>query len=257
MLAAERLAQLDLDAYRAEKPSKPRMKKPIIHSPPPKPHGRRRSRISDVEEAHSFRDDSGSYTDNEPDEMDGFIETKRSISRHGYGPQRKAVPRSNGLKDDLKVRRSKFGGPPTQSSRSLGEYAMAKKSRHYAAAPRTRHRSHYHIDIEDDGSDGSDGSEMDIVPKRGRLRGKRDQLQPKFSSRRRSSSSSTSSSPESAGSSEELPKVPLPVPVPPPYTESRRRHKSLGHGQSSAETASQSLIYGSACAHNTSPTEPS
>ncbi|KAL4808749.1 hypothetical protein BDV18DRAFT_133106 [Aspergillus unguis] len=251
VLAAERLARLDLNAYRAEEASRPRVKRHSVHVPQAKPRGRRRSRMSDVEEAYFSGEDSGGYTESEPDEIDGYIESKRSLYRHAYDPRKEALPRSKSLKDERKMRRSKFDdGPLAQSSRSLNESARDKKGARIEKAPRTRHRSHYHLDIVDDETDPSDEteseSEVDVVPKRGRPGVRKGRVEQKIAARKRrtsssSSFSSSSSSPESAGSSEEeLPKVPLPVPVPPVYKESRR-HKAV-HGMSQSMAFSQLLI---------------
>ncbi|KAL4920875.1 hypothetical protein BDW62DRAFT_175468 [Aspergillus aurantiobrunneus] len=230
VLAAERLAQLDLNAYRTEEVGKGRDAKHSAHGPGP--HGRRRSKVHDVEEAYfSLDDPKHGYTDSESDDIEEFVgKSKRPISLHDYGRRKEALPRSKSVKEERRVRRSKYeDGAYSKGNRSLEAYARDRNGPRHDAAPRTRHRSHYHIDLEDE-SDDSDESEIDVIPQRGR-RGvtRRDRIEQKYSARRRGASSSLSS-PESAGSSEEeLPKVPLPAPVPPMYKESSRRHKSLGH----------------------------
>ncbi|RDW72453.1 uncharacterized protein DSM5745_07625 [Aspergillus mulundensis] len=239
VLAAERRARLDLDAYRAEEARKlkeevfntyePRLR----HQPQPRHRGRRRSKISDVEEVYFSHDDSDhDHIDSESDEMDEFIEKKRSMSRNELDPRKGPLPRSKSLKEEKRAQRSVYGdGLYPKNSRSLEEYERERKGPRPNAVTRPRHRSHYHVDLESEETDESDES-VDVIPQRGG-RGvvRRNHVeQERYSARRRETSSLSSSSPESAGSSaDELPKVPLPVPVPPVYKESSRRHKPLGH----------------------------
>ncbi|KAL5003631.1 hypothetical protein BDV10DRAFT_1026 [Aspergillus recurvatus] len=237
VLAAERRARLDLDAYRAEEARKYREERHGIRESRPRPQprirGRRRSKIADVEEVYfSHADSDHGTTESESDEMDEFIETKRSISRHDLDARKEALPRSKSLKEEERVRQSIYDEDVyRKGSRSLEEYARDRKGSRHDTVPRPPHRSHYHIDLAEDETDESDES-VDIIPTRGRQGVvRRNHLEHKYSPRQReTSSSSSSSSPESAGSSEEeLPRVPLPVPVPPLYKESSRKHKPLGH----------------------------
>ncbi|KAL4941594.1 hypothetical protein BDV06DRAFT_178358 [Aspergillus oleicola] len=236
MLAAERLARLDLNAYRNEQVSKyDDLRKAASRTDPrprPTPRGRRPEKISDVEEAYfSTEESKEGLTDSESDEVEEIItKSKRPVSKHSYGPRTEALPRSKSVKENGRRPRSKYDDSSfTKSSHSLEEYTRDRTvPRHGHGRP--RHRSHYHLRIEDDIDDSNDSeeSEVDVIPKRGRREAtRREHVKPKYAARRRGTSSS-SSSPESAGSSEELPKVPLPVPVPPVYKESRR-HKPISH----------------------------
>ncbi|KAL4904495.1 hypothetical protein BDW74DRAFT_25425 [Aspergillus multicolor] len=241
VLAAERRARLDLDAYRAEEARKlkeevfntyePRLR----HQPQPRHRGRRRSRIEEEVYLSQYDSDHGS-TDSESDEMDEYIEKKRSISRTELDPRKGPLPRSKSLKEEKRAQRALYGdGLYPKSSHSLEEYGRERRASRPNAVPRPRHRSHYHVDLESEETDESDESDesVDVVPQRGGpgVVRRNHVEQKRYAARRReTSSSSSSSSPESAGSSEEeLPKVPLPVPVPPVYKESSRRHKPLGH----------------------------
>ncbi|KAL4925748.1 uncharacterized protein BDV17DRAFT_178097 [Aspergillus undulatus] len=232
VLAAERLARLDLNAYRNEEVSKYADLRKSAHKPKLQPRGRRRDKISDVEEAYYSTEDSEEGLTNSESEEEETVRKKGPISRRNFDPP-KEVPRSKSLKEDARTRRSKYDdGGYTKSSHSLEEYTRDKKGPGHGSARRPHHRSHYHIDIEDEivDSDDSDVSEVDVIPTRGRREPTRkDHIKSKYSARSRGTSSSLSS-PESAGSSEdeELPKVPLPVPVPPVYKESKR-HKGFGH----------------------------
>lgn len=234
VLAAERLARLDLNAYRDEEVDKYKdMANDVRGS---KSRGRRRERVSDVEEAYfSHADSTQDYTDSESDVVEEIVSKKKRpvMPRHDYRARKEAMPRSKSVKDERHMRRSEYDdGAFPKNSRSMEAFPGDKKGPRCDAAPRSHRRSHYHIDIVDDESDETDESELDVLPKHGR-RGMAwpDPTRQKYSTRRRATPSSLSSSPESAGSSEEeeLPKVPLPVPVPPIYKESPRRHKSLNH----------------------------
>ncbi|KAL4788643.1 hypothetical protein BJX76DRAFT_2181 [Aspergillus varians] len=235
VLAAERLARLDLNAYRAEEVEKYRGMKHNARKPPPR--GRQRLEIPDVEKAYFSTDDSnpGNIVDESDESEEEFVsKTKRPISRHDYDLRKEVLPRGKSVKEEKRVRRSKPGEDVySKSSRSLEAHADDRKVSRHDNAPRPRHRSHYHIDDleEEDESNESDESEVDIMPKRGR-RGvtRRDLIGQKYSTRKRETSSSSLSSLESAGSSEEeLPRVPLPVPVPPVYKGSSRRHNPLSY----------------------------
>lgn len=235
-LTAERLARLDLNAYRNEEVDKYKNMAHNVRGS--KPRGRRSERVSDVEEAYfSNGNSTQDYTDSESDVVEEVVSKKKQpvMPQHDYHPRKKAIPRSKSVKDERHMRRSKYDdGAFPKNSRSMEAFPGDRKCPRRDAAPRSHHRSHFHIDIVDDESE-TDESELDVLPKHGRrgmARG--DPIRQKYSTRRRATPS-LSSSPESAGSSEEeeLPKVPLPVPVPPIYKSSPRRHKSLNHRKSS------------------------
>ncbi|KAL4799670.1 hypothetical protein BDV19DRAFT_234277 [Aspergillus venezuelensis] len=232
MLAAERLARLDLNAYRNEAVSKyDNLRKAASKADSrPKPRGRRPEKISDVEEAYfSTEESKDGLTDSESEMEEVISKSKRPVSsKHSHGLRTETLPRSKSVRDSGRKPRSKYDdGGFTKSNHSLEEYTDRVGPRHGGRRP--HHRSHYHLRIEDDIDDSGDSeeSEIDVVPKRGR-RGtsRREYVKPKHAARKRGSSSSSS---ESAGSSEEeLPKVPLPVPVPPTFKEPRR-HRPISH----------------------------
>ena len=223
VLAAERRARLDLDAYRAEGARKYREERHISHKSQPQlqpgSRGRRRSKISDVDEVYYSHDDSHhGITESESDEMDEYIEAKRSISRHELDARKEALQRSKNLKEEKRTRQSSYDEDMyPKGSRAPEEYARDRKGPPHDSVLRPRHRSHYHIDLVEDETTESDES-VDIAPTPGRQGVvRRTHLEQKYSARRRAATSSLSS-PESAGSSEEeLPRVPLPIPVPPVY----------------------------------------
>lgn len=234
VLTAERLARLDLNAYRNEEVDK--YKDIAYNARGSKPRGRRRSRVSDVEEAYfSHGESTQDYTDSESDVVEEIVSKKKRpvMPRHDHHARMEAIPPSKSVKDERHMRRSKYyDGAFPKNSRSMEAFPGDKRGPRRDAAPRSHQRSHYHIDIVDDESDETDESELDVLPKHGRRGVARGgPIRQKYSTRRRATPSSLSSSSESAGSSEEeeLPKVPLPVPVPPIYKDSPRRHKSLNH----------------------------
>ncbi|KAL2822198.1 hypothetical protein BDW59DRAFT_107301 [Aspergillus cavernicola] len=227
----EKLGRLDLDAHpREEIVDSSRRKKYSTHSH--KGRGRPRSTISDVEETYFTHDESeGRYTDSESDEIEDLAQrSKRPISRHEYGARKEHLPRSKSLKEERHVKLSKYDEDVyPKSSHPWEDHAGSRQNLRRDAVPRPRHRSHYHINLEEEDAVESEDSEEDAVPRHRRRKvTRRDGVKQKYAARSRETSSSSSSSSESESESE-LPKVPLPVPVPPVYKGSSRRLKSLSH----------------------------
>ncbi|KAL2852184.1 hypothetical protein BJX68DRAFT_61133 [Aspergillus pseudodeflectus] len=236
---AEKLERLDLDPYpREEIVESYRRKKDDIKRAAAKSRGRPRSRgMSEMEDAYYSTEESDEEYESESDEIVEPVrrEKKRSISRHEYETRKEPIPRSRHPKEEKRVHRSMYEEEVYPKSGSSREDHMSshRKSARYEPPPRPRHRSHYHVDIDDVESDESDESEGITARPEARIMMQKERIKNKqYAARNRAISPSSPSSLSSSAdlSESELPKVPLPVPVPPPFfKEPGKKHKSLNH----------------------------
>jgi hypothetical protein len=195
--------------------------------------------MSEMEDAYYSTEESDEEYESESDEIVEPVrrQKKRSISRHEYETRKERIPpRSRHPKEEKRVHQSTYeeGVYPQSGSSREDHMSSHRRSAHHELPPRPRHRSHYHVDIDDVESDESDESEGISARREAQIMMQKERIKNKhYAARNRAISPSSPSSLSSSAdlSESELPQVPLPVPVPPPfYKEPSKKHRSLNHG---------------------------